>query len=49
MLNRLNNNNGKGSNAVTNKQIKELQDAVSQLRTDVDQQDVDIALIDSGG
>lgn len=47
MLNRLNNNNGKGSNAVTNKQIKELQADVAQLRTDVDQQDIDIASIES--
>ena len=47
MLNNLNNTNGKGSNAVVNKQIKELQDAVSQLRTDVDQQEIDIASIDS--
>ena len=47
MLNRLNNTNGKGSNAVVNKQIKDLQDAVSQLRTDVDQQEIDIASIDS--
>ena len=43
MLNRLNNTNGKGSNAVVNKQIKDLQDAVAQLRTDVDQQEIDIA------
>lgn len=47
MLNRLNNNNGKGSNAVTNKQIKELQADVAQLRIDVDQQEVDIASINS--
>lgn len=47
MLNRLNNTNGKGSNAVVNKQIKDLQDAVTQLRTDVDQQETDIASIDS--
>lgn len=47
MLNRLNNNNGKGSNAVTNKQIKELQTDVTQLRTDVDQHTIDIAAIES--
>lgn len=47
MLNNLNNTNGKGSNAVVNKQIKDLQDAVAQLRTDVDQQETDIASIDS--
>ena len=47
MLNSLNNTNGKGSNAVVNKQIKDLQDAVSQLRTDVNQQEIDIASIDS--
>lgn len=47
MLSNLNNTNGKGSNAVVNKQIKDLQDAVSQLRTDVDQQEIDIASIDS--
>lgn len=47
MLSNLNNTNGKGSNAVVNKQIKDLQDAVAQLRTDVDQQEVDIASIDS--
>lgn len=47
MLSNLNNTNGKGSNAVVNKQIKDLQDAVAQLRTDVDQQEIDIASIDS--
>lgn len=47
MLGNLNNTNGKGSNAVVNKQIKDLQDAISQLRTDVDQQEIDIASIDS--
>ncbi len=47
MLNRLNNTNGKGNSAVVNKQIKDLQDAVSQLRTDVNQQEIDIASIDS--
>lgn len=47
MLSNLNNTNGKGSNAVVNKQIKDLQDAVSQLRTDVDQQEIDITSIDS--
>lgn len=47
MLNNLNNTNGKGSNAVVNKQIKDLQEAVSQLQTDVDQQEIDIASIES--
>lgn len=47
MLNRLNNNNGKGSNAVTNKQIKELQADVAQLRSDVDQEQIDIAALDA--
>lgn len=47
MLNRLNNTNGKGSNAVVNKQIKELQEDISCLRTDVNQNTIDIADIDS--
>ena len=47
MLHKLNNTNGKGSTAVVNKQIKDLQDAVTQLRTDVNQQEIDIAAIDS--
>ena len=47
MLHKLNNTNGKVSNAVVNKQIKDLQEAVTQLRTDVDQQEIDIASIDS--
>lgn len=47
MLNRLNNNNGKGSNAVTNKQIKELQADVAQLKSDVDQEQIDIAALNA--
>lgn len=47
MLNRLNNNNGKGSNAVINNQIKELQADVAQLKSDVDQEQIDIAALDA--
>lgn len=47
MVNKLNNTNGKGSNAVINKQIKDLQDDVSCLRTDVNQNTIDIAAIDA--
>lgn len=47
MLNRLNNNNGKGSNAVINKQIKDLQSDVAQLKSDVDQEQIDIAALDA--
>lgn len=47
MLSNLNNTNGKGSNAVINKQIKDLQDDVSQLKSDVAQDQVDIAALDA--
>lgn len=47
MLNRLNNINGKGSNAVINKQIKDLQEDVSQLKSDVAQDQLDIAALDA--
>ena len=47
MLNRLNNINGKGSNAVVNNQIKELQADVAQLKSDVDQEQIDIAALDA--
>lgn len=47
MLNKLNNTNGKGSNNVINKQIKDLQDDVSQLKSDVAQDQVDIAALDA--
>lgn len=47
MLNKLNNTNGKESNAVLNKQIKDLQDDVSQLKSDVAQDQIDIAALDA--
>lgn len=47
MLQNLNNTNGKGSNAVINKQIKDLQDDVSQLKSDVAQDQIDIAALDA--
>lgn len=47
MLNRLNNTNGKGNSAVVNKQIKDLQNDVSQLQIDVAQEQADIDSINT--
>jgi len=47
MINKLNNANGKGSNAVVNKQIKDLQNDVSQLQDSMSQVVTDLVAIDA--
>ena len=47
MIGNLNNTNGKGSNAVVNKQIKDLQDAVSQLQDSMSQVVTDLVAVDA--